>query len=108
MILRVLLHSFQNICQEVDGRREDIKWLVKTLDALTHGRDDEEAVEEQHNLEELITRYKNLIPTIEMTVNRTELYSKCYVYTREVKEVCMRNLSLKNTHVHFPTHNRLS
>ncbi|KAK3930234.1 Nesprin-1 [Frankliniella fusca] len=79
---------FQGICREVDSRREDVKWLVQTLDALTATRADSEALHEQRQLEELIARYKNLIPSIEMTVVRTELYSKCYVYTKEVKEVC--------------------
>lgn len=78
---------FQAICREVDARREAVKWLVQTLDALTVTRSDSEALEEQRLLEELIARYKNLIPSIEMTVVRTELYSKCYVYTKEVKEV---------------------
>ncbi|XP_039285327.1 nesprin-1-like [Nilaparvata lugens] len=77
---------FQGICREVDGKREDMKWLVQKLDALSsHSAD---AGEEQRKLEQLIARYKNLIPTIEMTVTRTELYSKCYTYRKEVKEVC--------------------
>lgn len=77
----------QGICREVDSRREDVKWLVQTLDALTATRADNESVYEQQQLEKLIARYKNLIPSIEMTVVRTELYSKCYVYSKEVKEV---------------------
>lgn len=71
----------------MDTRREDVKWLVQTLDSLTATRADGEALQEQRLLEELIARYKNLIPSIEMTVVRTELYSKCYVYAKEVKEV---------------------
>ncbi|XP_075225316.1 muscle-specific protein 300 kDa isoform X2 [Lycorma delicatula] len=77
---------FQGICREVDGKREEMKWLVQTLDTLSSHTPD--AGEEQKKLELLIARYKNLIPTIEMTVTRTELYSKCYTYRKEVKEVC--------------------
>lgn len=62
-----------------------MKWLVQTLDAISaHSVD---STEEQEKLQLLITRYKNLIPTIEMTVTRTELYSKCYTYRKEVEEV---------------------
>lgn len=75
----------QGICREVDGKREEMKWLVQTLDALSSHSPD--SGEEQTKLQQLITRYKNLIPTIEMTVTRTELYTKCYTYKKEVKEV---------------------
>lgn len=69
----------------MDGKREEMKWLVQTLDALSSHAPD--SAEEQQKLQQLITRYKNLIPTIEMTVTRTELYTKCYTYKKEVKEV---------------------
>ncbi|KAL1139459.1 hypothetical protein AAG570_006443 [Ranatra chinensis] len=63
-----------------------MKWLVQTLDGLANHASN--ANLEQKRLEELITRYKRLIPTIEMTIVRTELYSKCYTYSKEVNEVC--------------------
>ena len=69
----------------MDGKREEMKWLVQTLDALSAHSPD--AQEEQRKLQQLITHYKNLIPTIEMTVTRTDLYSKCYTYRKEVTEV---------------------
>ena len=62
-----------------------MKWLVQTLDQLaSHATD---PAFEQKKLEELIARYKRLIPTIELTIIRTELYYKCFTYNREVKEV---------------------
>ncbi|XP_078048160.1 muscle-specific protein 300 kDa isoform X4 [Augochlora pura] len=79
---------FQKICREADGKREEMKWLVQTLDSLTSNRSDNEALSEQNRLEQLITRYKNLIPTIEITMTKTDVYSKSYTYRKEVREVC--------------------
>ncbi|KAF3420921.1 hypothetical protein E2986_09204 [Frieseomelitta varia] len=79
---------FQKICREADNKREEMKWLVQTLDSLTSNRSDHEALSEQNRLEQLITRYKNLIPTIEITMTKTDIYSKSYTYRKEVREVC--------------------
>lgn len=76
------------MCQEADNKREDMKWLVQTLDNLISNRSDAEATMEQQKLEKLITRYKNLIPTIEITMTKTDIYSKSYTYRKEVREVC--------------------
>lgn len=64
-----------------------MKWLVQTLDMLTNHCSEVEAQEEQLRLENLIARYKNLIPTIEITMIKTETYTRCYTYRREVHEV---------------------
>uniref|UniRef100_A0A8D8Q2T6 Nesprin-1 n=1 Tax=Cacopsylla melanoneura TaxID=428564 RepID=A0A8D8Q2T6_9HEMI len=77
---------FQGICREVDSKRNNMKWLVQTLDVLAPHCED--ITSEQHLLEKLIQRYKGLIPTIELTITKTQLYTKCYTYTREVREVC--------------------
>lgn len=79
----------QRVCQEADNKREEMKWLVQTLDSLTSNRSDTEALTEQQKLEKLITRYKNLIPTIEITMTKTDIYSKSYTYRKEVREVCV-------------------
>ncbi|XP_071567068.1 muscle-specific protein 300 kDa isoform X8 [Temnothorax nylanderi] len=79
---------FQKICREADSKREEMKWLVQTLDNLTLNRSDRDALTAQQNLEQLITRYKNLIPTIEITMTKTDIYSKSYTYRKEVREVC--------------------
>ncbi|XP_043257160.1 nesprin-1 isoform X11 [Colletes gigas] len=79
---------FQKICREADSKREEMKWLVQSLDSLTSNRFDHEALSEQNRLEQLITRYKNLIPTIEITMTKTDIYSKSYTYRKEVREVC--------------------
>lgn len=79
-----------------------MKWLVKTLDSLLPYATQSEAEHEQHNLEALIARYKNLIPTIEVTMVKTEVFSKCYTYRREVHEVvCLLN-KVKDQTVNAP------
>ncbi|XP_008555407.1 muscle-specific protein 300 kDa isoform X6 [Microplitis demolitor] len=90
---------FQKVCHEADGKREHMKWLVQTLDSLTTNRSDREAITEQHQLEMLITRYKNLIPTIEITMTKTDIYTKSYTYRKEVREVCtlLRKVKEQNT-----------
>lgn len=65
-----------------------MKWLVQTLDALTSHCPQSKALEEQRKLEALITRYKNLIPSLEITMTKTDTLSKCYTYRKEVREVC--------------------
>jgi nesprin-1 len=65
-----------------------MKWLVQTLDALSSHCPESQAVTEQKKLEALITRYKNLIPSLEVTMVKTDTLSKCYTYRRDVKEVC--------------------
>lgn len=61
--VNLLILFAQEICREVDRRREDMKQLVQMLDTLVSRRADEEALKEQDQLESLITRYKNLVPT---------------------------------------------
>lgn len=64
-----------------------MKWLVKTLDSLLPYASEPESKTEQQKLEALIGRYKTLIPTIEITMVKTEIFSKCYTYRKEVHEV---------------------
>ncbi|XP_060527804.1 muscle-specific protein 300 kDa isoform X12 [Cylas formicarius] len=80
--------TFKSICQEADSKREDMKWLVQTLDSLASHSPDDKALAEQKNLEKLIVRYKNLIPSLEITMTKTETLSKCYTYRREVRQIC--------------------
>jgi len=65
-----------------------MKWLVQTLDSLVSHCSDKESLTEQKRLEQLIARYKNLIPTIELTMVKTDVHYKCYTYRKEVREVC--------------------
>ncbi|XP_063222936.1 muscle-specific protein 300 kDa isoform X4 [Bacillus rossius redtenbacheri] len=90
---------FQGICREVEVKRENMKWLVQTLDALAAHVSEEESATEQTRLEQLISRYKNLIPTIELTITKTDVHYKCYTYRKEVREVCGLLQKVKETSV---------
>ena len=45
-----------------------MKWLLKTLDYLISHAPEDVVHEEQSKLEDLVARYKVLIPTIEITM----------------------------------------
>lgn len=65
-----------------------MKWLVQTLDFLGSQCPLSQAEMEQKKLDVILTKYKNLIPSIEITMIKTDTLSKCYSYRREVREVC--------------------
>lgn len=64
-----------------------MKWMVQVLDSLLPYVSGEQQHIEQKKLEDLIGRYKHLIPTIDMTITKTEMYTKCVTYKKEVTEV---------------------
>ena len=70
-----------------------MKWLVQVLDSLISHKTDQESLDEQHRLEALITRYKALIPNIELTLVRTDLHSKCYTFRDHAHDVSNRELN---------------
>lgn len=76
--------------------------MVKTLDSLLSYATEDEANLEQKKLEDLIARYKNLIPTIEITMVKTEVFSKCYTYRREVHEVVCLLSKVKDQTANIP------
>ncbi|CAG7726205.1 unnamed protein product [Allacma fusca] len=89
---------FLGICREVDQKRDDMKKLVQMLDLLISKSgvtSEEKYMEEQDKLESLISRYKNLVPTIEITMVKTEITSKCYTYREETERICETLTRLK-------------
>lgn len=81
-----LRQEFQVICSDVDARREGMKWLVQRLDSMLSYKSEEEGNDAQHQLEQLIARYKNLVLLIESTQSKTEMLSKCYVCRQEIQK----------------------
>ncbi|GIY32234.1 nesprin-1 [Caerostris darwini] len=79
--------KFLSVCQTVDSRREDVKWLVRKLDSLMSHIPKEEATEEQRKLDVLLQRYKSLLPEIDTTIVITETITKCFTYREEITEV---------------------
>jgi len=85
----------------VDAKREEVKWLVQTLEQLTSNCEDQNSMKEHSNMEELVARYKGLVPTIELTIIKTDVYSKCYTYRREAKEVNIIKIYIKISEINF-------
>jgi nesprin-1 len=78
--------NFQEICEAVEERKEDMKWLVQQLDHLVAHRADNEGLSEQKRLEGLITRYKSMIPVIEATMVKLDIYSRSYAFRAQVNQ----------------------
>ncbi|KAL3268199.1 hypothetical protein HHI36_007324 [Cryptolaemus montrouzieri] len=100
--------QFQKICEEADLKRQDMKWLVQTLDFLVSQYPISQAETEQKKLDELLIRYKNLIPSLEITMVKTETLSKCYSYRREVREVCDILRKVREVRTEIPQPNDLN
>ena len=71
----------------MESRREDMKWLGQKLDQLISHRADSEGLTEQKRLEGLIKRYKSMIPIIENTMKKIEVYSRSYAFRDEAAKV---------------------
>ena len=59
-------------------------------------RADSEGLSEQKRLEGLITRYKSMIPVIESTMAKIDVYTKSYAFRGEVKKVRIIFVKLLN------------
>ncbi|KAK9890576.1 hypothetical protein WA026_011946 [Henosepilachna vigintioctopunctata] len=99
--------KFQEICEQADSKRHDMKWLVQTLDSLVSQCATSQAEIEQKNLDQLLLRYKNLIPSLEITMTKTDTLSKCYSYRREVREVCELLKKVRDIRAETPQPNNL-
>jgi len=85
----VLKSEFQDVCKDVDGRRDAMKWLVQRLDSLLSYKSDDEGNEAQLQLEALVARYKNLVSVIDATGAKTELLAKCYSCREDIQNVTL-------------------
>ena len=81
-------NNFHTICNSVEQKRENIKWLVQQLDQLVSHRAHSDGLSEQKRLlEGLITRYKSMIPMIKSTMMKIDLYSKSHSCRDEIQKV---------------------
>ena len=83
----VLKCEFQDVCSDVDSRRDAMKWLVQRLDSLLSYKSDDEGNEAQLQLEALVARYKNLVSAIDATGAKTDLLAKCYTCRQDIHKV---------------------
>ena len=98
-----LRQVFQTVCHDVDGRREGMKWLVQRLDSMLTYKTEEEGNTAQHELEQLIARYKNLVLVIESTQSKTDLLTKCYTCRQDIRQMCASLQSIQPDSSSEPT-----
>ncbi|XP_074648980.1 muscle-specific protein 300 kDa-like isoform X3 [Tubulanus polymorphus] len=70
--------KYDDLVTDIDQRREDVKWLVDALDDLLQDYSEADARAPQEKLEDVIARYKLLMPEIESTDEKTKVKLACY------------------------------
>merc|ERR1711902_242924 len=76
--------NFHALCKDLE--RADIKrWLKQILEILMAERSKDEKGTHNAKLEALIEKHENLIPTVQKTQFKVDLYWKCYAYGDELK-----------------------
>ena len=80
-----LCNSLTNLCPT--GMVYDINLFLDTTFISITCRADSDGLSEQKRLEGLITRYKSMIPMIESTMMKIDLYSKSYSFRDEIQKV---------------------
>ena len=72
---------------ELPQRRQTMRWLVSTLDALVTSLAGDAAEHQRRRLSELVLRYKELVPRLEAAGVRLEGLARCHSYRIEIDEV---------------------
>ena len=80
-----MCNSLTNLCPT--GMVYDINLFLVTTFISIICRADSDGLSEQKRLEGLITRYKSMIPMIESTMMKIDLYSKSYSFRDEIQKV---------------------
>jgi len=75
--------NFHALCKDL-YREEIKKWLKEMLDILMAERSKEERGEQGEKLDALIKRHEDLVPNVNSTQIKVDLYWKCYAYGDEL------------------------
>merc|ERR1712156_528867 len=75
---------FYALCKDLE-REEIKKWLSQILEILMAERSKDEKKDQQSRLETLIKKHEELIPNVQKTQVKVDLYWKCYAYGDELK-----------------------
>jgi len=75
--------NFHALCKDL-YREEVKKWLKEMLEILMAERAKEERKEQISKLDALIERHENLVPNVNATQIKVDLYWKCYAYGDEL------------------------
>ncbi|XP_037073130.1 restin homolog [Pollicipes pollicipes] len=71
---------------ELTERKQTMRWLVSTLDALVGGLAEPEAERQRQQLSALVMRYKELVPRLETAAVALDGLSQCHNYRIEIDE----------------------
>merc|ERR1712001_265731 len=75
--------NFYSLCKDLE--RSDIKkWLKNMLEILMAERSKDEKTSQFSSLEALIVEHEELVPTVQKTQHKVDLYWKCYAYGDEM------------------------
>ena len=83
VMVTYFLFCFQALCKDL-YREEVKKWLQQMLEILMAERAKEERKEQIAKLDGLIERHENLVPNVNQTQIKVDLYWKCYAYGDEL------------------------
>merc|ERR1712154_92122 len=75
--------NFHALCKDL-YREEVKKWLKEMLEILMAERSKEERGEQGEKLDALIKRHEDLVPNVNATQIKVDLYWKCYAYGDEL------------------------
>merc|ERR1711922_13045 len=76
--------NFHALCKDLE-RAEVKKWLAQILEILMAERAKDQRKKEFEELEGLIKKHEELVPTVMKTQVMVDLYWKCYAYGDELK-----------------------
>merc|ERR1712106_731283 len=76
--------NFHALCKDLE-RAEVKKWLAQILEILMAERAKPEREKEYDQLDGLIQKHEELIPSVQKTSIMVDLYWKCYAYGDELK-----------------------
>merc|ERR1712184_8626 len=76
--------TFNSLCKDLE-RTEVKKWLAQILEILMAERAKDQKKKENDQLEGLIKKHEELIPTVTWAAVMVDLYWKCYAYGDELK-----------------------
>merc|ERR1719158_1418912 len=75
--------NFYSLCKDLE--RSDIKkWLKNMLEILMAERSKDEKTSQFAKLDTLIAKHEDLVPTVQKTQHKVDLYWKCYAYGDEM------------------------
>ena len=97
VLTRVSVCVGQSVFGELSQRKQTMRWLVSTLDALVSSVPGSEADTERQRLSELVMRYKELVPRLETTAVHLDGLAKCHSYRVEIDEVSAAGRPLSQT-----------